>query len=332
MTTHEVPPDAAVPYDRTAVRPAWHELPGEVRGLVEARLGQAVAHVELAGGGFTRGFAGRIRGTDGGEAFVKAAGPEPAEIASSYRREAQVLQSLPTGMPVPALLWVAEVETVEGPWIVLASEVVAGLMPGAPWDEESLRRVLDAVHAASELATAAGLALEVDSLADDLAGEVDTLAYWPAVASGARVAPSVWAGQQAALLAELADAAASAVAGGAIVHTDVRADNVVLGEEGVWICDWNWVSRGAAWVDYVSLLAPARVQGVRVDRVVRGDALWEQASDRDVSRLLAWLAAFMLVQADAPSPPFASPWLRRHQRQAAAEYLAWLRDRLAPGL
>ena len=45
------------PYDRTAVRPAWEELPTAVRHPVAQLAGAEAIGAEVAGGGFTRGLA-----------------------------------------------------------------------------------------------------------------------------------------------------------------------------------------------------------------------------------------------------------------------------------
>ena len=46
-----------VPYDATAVRPDWSDLPETVRAAITARLGSPVIAARSAGGGFTRAFA-----------------------------------------------------------------------------------------------------------------------------------------------------------------------------------------------------------------------------------------------------------------------------------
>jgi hypothetical protein len=72
--------------------------------LVEERVGGRVVTVDIAGGGFTRGFAGVVHLAGGGREFVKAACPDLHPVAAdSYRSEARVLTALPAGVPAPAL-------------------------------------------------------------------------------------------------------------------------------------------------------------------------------------------------------------------------------------
>jgi hypothetical protein len=54
-----------VPYDATAVRPDWSDLPESVREAIGGRLGSPVSAVRSAGGGFTRAFAAVLE-TGGG--------------------------------------------------------------------------------------------------------------------------------------------------------------------------------------------------------------------------------------------------------------------------
>src|SRR5690606_19851624 len=61
-----------VPYEETAQRPEWTDLPAAVRAAVEAHLGAPVTTVRLARGGFPRGFAAVLTPASGEPVFVKA--------------------------------------------------------------------------------------------------------------------------------------------------------------------------------------------------------------------------------------------------------------------
>lgn len=56
-------------------------------------------------------------------------------------------------------------------------------------------------------------------------------------------------------VAMLARESLTRCAGTAVVHLDLRDDNILIDDRGrVWICDWNWPLRGAPWLDLVTLL------------------------------------------------------------------------------
>jgi hypothetical protein len=90
-----------VPYLATAVRPAYGTLPAAVRERIEKELGGAPTMVELAGGGFTGGFAARLRAGSGAELFVKTTGPHLPHVLAAYRQEARITPALPEGVPAP---------------------------------------------------------------------------------------------------------------------------------------------------------------------------------------------------------------------------------------
>ena len=48
--------------------------------------------------------------------------------------------------------------------------------------------------------------------------------------------------------------AVDSVRGDTLVHSDLRDDNVILADTGeVWVCDWNWPTRGPIWVDTLTV-------------------------------------------------------------------------------
>ena len=98
------------------------------------------------------------------------------------------------------------------------------------------------------------------------------------------------------------------------MHTDLRDDNLILGADGrVWMCDWNWPVRGAAWLDTLFLLLQPRGDGLDVESAARRQrALTRDVPAEDVDRVLALLAGYFLQQGDEPVPP-TSPYLRQHQ-------------------
>ncbi len=318
---------ARPPYDRTAVRPAWAELPAEVRDLVADQAGSAVLRAEVAGGGFTRGFAGLLVLADGTELFVKAASEEERPVAHrSYRTEADVLQVLPAAVPAPRLRWIDEV----GPWVVLGIEPVHGRMPGLPWTDGDVDRAVATCEQLADALHPAPPGLTLDRLADESEGDGAWLRWYADVAGGEVVSDllSPWARRSLPELQRLLSLSGAAVDGDTACHGDLRADNMLLGPAGqVWVCDWNWLLLAAPWTDAVGLLVTAYADGVDVDGALARSSLLTGVDPEAVDAWLALLAAFMCGQAAAPVPDFASPWLAAHRAHYGTSALRWLEHR-----
>ena len=315
------------PYDRTAVRPAWDELPGEVRARVESLSGSRVTAVAPALGGFTRGFAGRLTLADGDEVFVKAASAEIRPVAHrSYRTEAAVLAGLPAGVPAPRLRWTDDVDE----WVVLGIDAVHGRMPGLPWTAPDVALAIDACERAAAALTPAPPGLELQRLADEPGGDDPWLRWYGDVTSGAVRTEllSPWARRSLPELQELLTTSGPAIDGDTACHGDLRADNMIVDHHGAaWVCDWNWLLVAAPWTDVVGLLVTAHADGIDVDAALSRSWLLDGVDPGAVDAWLALLAAFMCGQAEQPPPDFASGWLRQHRAHYGTAALAWLEHR-----
>ncbi|HET8657636.1 MAG TPA: phosphotransferase [Micromonosporaceae bacterium] len=315
----------AVPYHATAHRPGWAELPAGVRSGIEQRLGAPVAEARSAGGGFTRGFAAVLRTTTGGRAFVKAA-PAGTPVAAAYAREAEVTVLLPADVPAARLRWTATVAD----WYAICLDPVDGHMPRLPWDPAEL----DAALAAWAAAAAALrhpppglLALGLPAFADIAASD---LGHWQPIAAHQAPLPGM-PGYARGRLDELAALEATLprhTAGAAgVTHCDLRLDNVLVDPAGrAWICDWNWVCTGPAWVDTAALLVTAYASGLDADGLFAAHPTARAVPAEALDALLAGLAGFWLVQSGW-GPSDASPALRGHQRWSGEASLAWLARR-----
>jgi hypothetical protein len=222
-----------VPYDATALRPAWEELPTGVRAAVEERLGAPVVSAQTAGGGFTRGFASVLATAAGDRAFVKAA---PGSLASVYAREAEIVSVLPAAVPAPALRWTSSADG----WNIVCFDAVDGSIPGLPWDPAELSAALDAhARAATALADppAALLALGLPTLADIARTD---LVRWQEIAAHRAPVPAM-PRYGLTRLDELASLEASLPtllpASAGVTHCDLRLDNIIVDHAGrAWIC------------------------------------------------------------------------------------------------
>lgn len=340
-----------IPYHATATRPPWSALPAAVRAVVERSLGAPVRGAVPAGGGFTAGFAARVEAQNGRRVFVKAESFERnAVIADCYRREAAVNAALPSGLPAPRLCWSAEV----GDWVVLCFEEVSGRMPAWPDDLAVVLRMVDTLASALSPPPAA-LELSPLSTADldnwrELAGGSE-LPGWlsprrPGELTGGSAGGGELAGQATGggelpgglggwivgnldRLAALEADCAVASAGSAMIHGDLRPDNMLLDADGtVWLCDWNWPCLAAPWLDLALMLPTVHDAGIDADPVFNRHAVARDAEPEAVNAVLAAFAGMFLMRGATPAPELASPWLRSHQRYYGAATLSWLRSRL----
>lgn len=298
------------PATATAQRPRWEDLPDPVRRLVQDRVGEVVS-ARSQSGGFTPGFASRLT-TTSGRCFVKAVDVDHPVISASYAREAEVNAALPPGVPAPRLLWS---ETGEG-WLVLCFEDVEGRTPARPWRSDELQRVLAALVPMAEALTPP----------PDLPG-LETTADLDGMLSLWRAGTQPPAGWDLGVLTELESEWAERTAGDTAVHFDLREDNVLLTDDTVLVCDWNWLAVAAPWVDLVGLLPSAHAEGHEADALLAAHPLGQGVDPRSVDAFLAAVAGYYTAQASQPCPD-TSPWMRVHQAWWRDATLGWLGQRL----
>lgn len=309
---------SALPYPvpplATARRLEWQHLPPYVRALVEQHCGSPVALAQSQDSGFTPGFASVLTCEDGTRHFVKAASRKAQRpFAEAYRVEARRLRALPPEVPSPRLRWVEEDED----WVVLSTEYVAATPPARPWEPADLDASLDALEVVARELTPAPATMGLDTFADDMAG-------WPAYWEGLEVPDRP---ERAAEAATLAAGFADHVAGDTVVHTDLRADNTLVGGHGeVWFCDWNWPCTGADWLDSLLMLVGPRGDGLDVESVLATRPLLRDVPAEAVDSVLALVTGYFLHSATEPVPP-TSPHLRAHQRWQGEVCWEWLCER-----
>lgn len=302
-----------IPHGDTALRLSWRFLPPSVRSAVAQQLGQEVVGARSCDAGFTPGFASVLTCADGSQHFVKAAAVKAQRLfVDHYRREAEVLRRLPAGVPAARLRWSMEVDD----WFVFSTEFVPGRTPRRPWRLAELNAALDACEQVVSAGTPAPATFP--RLVDELAGAP---ALWDLLPAG-----SVAADQLAEARA-LTVRYAEALDGEALVHQDLRDDNVVLPPEGgAVLVDWNWPARGAAWFDSLCLLLGPRGDGMEVDSVLRERPLFHRVPDESIDIALALLAGSFLGQA-SQQVPSNSPHLRDAQWRLGETAWNWLAER-----
>lgn len=288
------------------VRLGWADLPEQLRGWVGEVLGSPVVEAVSQPGGFSPGTADRVRTADGARVFVKAVSADQnPETPALHRREIGVLRSLTGVDAVPQLIGSHD----DGHWVALVVEDVDGRHP-LPWTHELLAASLDAL---AELAHVPAPA-EWPALEDELVGEMGT---WARLREAPPDDLDPWCRGRLDELVDLCARTLPRMSGPHVVHTDVRADNLLVEASGaVRVIDWPWASRGAAWCDAAMLLVNVRWGG---DLDVRPHlpALHALgASDEDVLGLVAGVTGFFTEACRRPPAP-GLPTLREFQRSQA---------------
>ena len=303
----------------------WSELPERVRAEVERRLGSPVVAARTQEGGFSPGVAARLELADGGRAFVKAVSPERnASTPSVYRREARIVAAIPPSAPVPRLLWMLD-DDPDG-WVVLAFEDVEGRQPTLPWRADELDRVLEAMAALAADLTPSPLRPPLVADAAEAFGGIDDLS-WASLVAVPNPALDPWSARHLQRLAALEAEAGEAARGDTLQHFDIRADNLLLSADGVWIVDWPHAHVGQPWVDLVWFAPSVTMQGgpLPEDLVAR----YPPARDADPGALDAVVAAVAAYfTAGSLLPPLPGlPTLRAFQAAQAEVARAWLAER-----
>ncbi|HEY0636462.1 MAG TPA: hypothetical protein VGD67_02340 [Pseudonocardiaceae bacterium] len=314
-------------------RLTWERLPAGVRQAVEALVGAPVVAAVSQPGGFSPGVASRVLLGDGRRVFVKAVGGGLDPIAPRLlRKEIRVLGVLPPELPAPRLLAVHDEHTDPttwpdpGSWVAAVLEDVHGRMPVLPWRPDELARVVDALADLAEAGTPCpGELPRVTDRHAALFGEWRRLA-----ADGHPRLAELPALARARLddLAALELGWTEAAAGDTLVHDDLRADNILLTEDRVWLVDWPYAAAGAPWLDLVFMLPSVVMQGgADPEAVLAGYPPARDVDPDAVNRVLAAAAGYFLGRSLEPAPP-ALPRIRVFQRAQGDAALTWLARRL----
>ncbi|WP_227422964.1 phosphotransferase family protein [Pengzhenrongella sicca] len=308
-------------------RLGWRDLPRAVRARIAELAGAEVIAETSATSGFSPGFAAVLELGNGHEIFVKAVSAEQNPVSPELaRREITVATALPPEVPAPALLWSDD----DGTWVLLGFEAVHGRSPEQPWRAPDVARVLAALGdlAAARPVDPHGLQPIAVALADDFRGwrTISAAAHSTQVdETGRRGERGAWVLEHVDDLAAWESAWPEAALGTALVHGDLRADNVLLDGDRTWLVDWPHATIGAPWLDLAFMLPSVEMQG-------GGDAdalFWAQpvSAGLDPAALRAVLAALAgyFAHSSLQPSPLGIPNLRRFQGAQAEVTLDWIR-------
>jgi hypothetical protein len=312
-----------VDYTATSARPSWSALPTGLQEALAVALGTEIVEAgPSVRSGFTGGFAAPLMLADGREVFVKAA-DDSMHAYSAYQREAEIVPQLPPAVRAPAIVATAH----DAKWFAVASERVVGRMPGLPWTPEDFRTVTATCEA-----MAAALTPSPFNDLDPFAARIDAPDFPNQLAAevlaGTRELPDgfqPWFADRLRDLQDLADLYPAALSGTSAMHTDLRPDNLLIdGDNTCWTVDWNWLSLGPPWFDWLTLLPLAHRDGIDTEAAIRTSPLTSGVPAEHLDAAIAVVALYFLNKLDAPPPLGCTPEIRRHQRLYAWAFLDWL--------
>ena len=316
-----------VDYTATSARPPWSALPAALRQSLAVALGTEIVEPgPSVGSGFTGGFAAPLKLADGREVFVKAA-DESMHAYGAYQREAEIVPQLPAAVRAPAIVATAEATEGDTKWFAVAAERIAARMPGLPWTPEDFRTVTANCEVMAAALTPSPFD-DLDPFADNLADPSFPDQLAAEVIRGERPLPDgfqPWFADRLRDLQDLADLFPTALQGNSAMHTDLRPDNLLIDATNqCWSVDWNWLSLGPAWFDWLCLLPLAHRDGIDTFAAIKASPLTAGVPADHLDSAIAILALYFLNRLDAPPPPGCTPELRRHQRLYAWTFLDWL--------
>jgi hypothetical protein len=157
-----------------------------------------------------------------------------------------------------------------------------------PWTDERIERVLAIL--ARLAVTPAPLSLpSLESYREDLSGWI-VVARDPAPFLSLGLCSSRWL--ESALPTLVAAETAAPLAGDALVHLDVRSDNICFIGERTLLVDWNWACRGNPQIDIAAWLPSLRAESGPKPTTILPDE----------PELAALMAGFFGCRAGLPEP------------------------------
>lgn len=305
-------------------RISWVDLPGQVQAGIEQILGAPVVEATGQQGGFSPGTADRVVTATGRRAFVKAVSAHLNEHSPAiHRTEAAIALALPDGIPAPSLIGTFD----DGTWVALVLTDVEGRHPHTPWESPEVSLVLDALQELSR--TPLPPALEhLPRLEHELA---EAFQGWTRIRAAPPEHCDPWILGNLDILERLAESGLEDLAGETLVHTDIRADNVLItADNGAILVDWPWACIGSSWIDALTVLINVRVfsHTFDVDSLLRSHSAFAPASAAGVDAVLSGLGAYFTDAARQPPPP-GLPTVRAFQRAQGEAVVRWLRERLS---
>jgi hypothetical protein len=255
------------------------------------------------GGGYSTAERYAVQLDDGRSVFVKAS--DAAHMAGWLRREHEVYSSL-QGSFIPELIGYDDDGT--RPLLVIED------LSAADWEPHWTPRRIAAVQSALAELQASPAPPNTHPMRETFA---DLIGRWlrverdPAPFLSLGLRSRTWLDERLPAIIQAADAAP--LDGGALLHLDVRSDNLCTVDGRAVLVDWNWLSFGAAELDLAGWACSLRLEG--------GPQPWELVPDSP--GLAAFIAGVFAAVAGLP-PPETAPTVREFQAEQLAVALDWL--------
>jgi hypothetical protein len=286
------------------VEPTEREAANVRRALKRLR-GEPVAWGPVTMGGHTPARRWVVTLDSGATAFVKVA---TDELTASWLRDEHLVYSMLRGSPfMPGYVGFYD----DGERPVLALEDLSGADWPPPWTRDRVNAVLRCLDEVSGTPAPEGLPL----VADDHLGLREgwrEIEHEPEPFLRLGLCSERWLSHALPTLLEAARSAP--LDGGALLHFDVRSDNVCFRRGQALLVDWNWTSVGNRWVDVAAWLPSLHAEA--------GPAPEEVAPEIPPA-LAAVVASYFCAHAGRPPIPTA-PQVRRTQLAQARTALPWV--------
>jgi hypothetical protein len=256
---------------------------------------------------------------DGRRAFVKAVSSIQNERSPSlHRAEAHVVGQLPSNSYVPALLGVYDDDV----WVGLVFEDLDGHTPDLPWNAADLEAAMTTLRRMAREFTPN----PVPDLPSVTSFYATVFAGWERIHTEPPAELDPWARNHLDDLCQLAARGLASLAGDSLLHTDIRADNLIIRTDGtVAVVDWPWACAGAAWFDHLLLCVNVDLYGGYDPEKLVLHYL-ETVNRDDITAALAGLCGYFTDVARQPPDP-GLPTVRAFQRAQGRSTLSWLRRR-----
>jgi aminoglycoside phosphotransferase (APT) family kinase protein len=298
------------------VRLPYDEAPVELRAWVDDTLGSPVVAAVTQSGGFSPGVAARLVCADGSRAFCKAASDALNPVTPQmHRAEGRNTAALPDLAPTPSLIASYD----DGTWVALLLHDIDGRQPAQPWQAAELRRVIAAIDELAALLTPCPV--QVADVADEWR---DELTNWRLLVDAPPSGLDDWSLRHLDALADLEGRWEAAATGDTLLHMDLRADNLLITADRVWVVDWPWAARGHPLLDLVAFAPSVTMQGGPEP----GDLLTLSRTGREAEPdrllpLVCAVAGYFARRALLPPPP-GLPTVRAFQAAQRDVALPWL--------
>jgi len=239
---------------------------------------------------------------NGASVFVKAATDD--NTARWLRNEYRIYGALKADFLPKFLAW----EDGERPLLIL-EDLSAGFWP-PPWSREHIARVRDTLKKIAATAPPAGVLPAVGTFFEDALGGWRGIAMDPSGFLSLGLVSSEWLATALPILIKAEQDAD--FSGDALVHMDVRSDNICFLGERTILVDWNWASVGTPDIDLISWLPSLHSEG--------GLAPWDITLAHP--ELIAEVAGYFASHAYLP-PPRPGSTLRQLQLAQLKSALPW---------